>query len=132
MVNKILVVLLICGTTVSCAEKSKTFTVNGVSFTMIKVEGGTYTMGCTSEQENDCEDREHPAHSEIIVDFMIGETEVTQELWKAVMGEIPSGILLGEKLQWPTTYISWDQCQKFISRLNNIPHTYRSRMGICS
>lgn len=120
MVNKILLVLLICGTTVSCAEKSKTFTVNGVSFRMIKVYGGTYTMGCTPEQENNCEDREYPAHSEIIVDFMIGETEVTQELWKAVMGEIPSGILLGEKFQWPATYISWDQCQKFISRLNRL------------
>jgi len=67
------------------SQKDITFTVNGVSFKMIFVEGGTFTMGCTSEQGN-CNIDERPAHKVTLSDFFIGEFEVTQELWYAVMG----------------------------------------------
>ena len=60
--------------------------INGVSFTMIKVEGGTFQMGATSEQGNDANSNEYPVHSVTLSDYYIGETEVTQELWEAVMG----------------------------------------------
>ena len=97
---------------------SETFTVNGVTFKMITVQGGTYTMGATSEQGSDAYDCEKPAHSETVSNFMIGETEVTQELWQAVMGSNPS-YFTGD-LQCPVEMVSWDDCQTFISRLNQL------------
>ena len=41
------------------------------------VEGGTFTMGCTEEQGNDCYNDEKPAHEETVKDFYIGKYEVT-------------------------------------------------------
>ena len=64
----------------------QTFMVKGVEFKMIKVEGGTFSMGATSEQGSDAYDSEKPVHSVTLSDYYIGETEVTQELWEAVMG----------------------------------------------
>lgn len=63
------------------------FTVNGVTFKMIYVEGGTFTMGCTSESDSDCEEDEKPAHKVTLTDFYMGETEVTVELFKAFISE---------------------------------------------
>ncbi|MDD7233414.1 MAG: bifunctional serine/threonine-protein kinase/formylglycine-generating enzyme family protein [Bacteroidales bacterium] len=91
-----------------------TFEANGVSFTMIPVESGTFTMGATSEMENP-DDNEKPTHQVTLSSFYIGETEVTQALWKAVMDSNPSG-LEGDDL--PVEYVSWNDCQTFISKLN--------------
>ena len=97
---------------------TQTFTVNGVSFTMVGVEGGTFTMGATSEQgTSDPYDDEYPTHSVTLSDFAIGETEVTQELWQAVMGNNPS-YFSGTNL--PVEYVTWNDCQTFISRLNSL------------
>ncbi|MBQ8044947.1 MAG: SUMF1/EgtB/PvdO family nonheme iron enzyme, partial [Bacteroidales bacterium] len=70
-------------------EENKLFGVNGVTFTMIAVQGGTYTMGA-ADNDPEAYDWEKPAHKETVSDFMIGETPVTQELWQAVMGSNPS------------------------------------------
>ncbi|MCQ2314131.1 MAG: SUMF1/EgtB/PvdO family nonheme iron enzyme [Bacteroidales bacterium] len=94
-----------------------TFTVNGVTFEMIAVEGGTFTMGATSEQEDDAFDDEKPTHSVTLGDYYIGKFEVTQELWEAVMGSNPS-YFKGSKL--PVESVSWDDCQEFITKLNNL------------
>jgi formylglycine-generating enzyme required for sulfatase activity len=97
---------------------TQTFTVNGVSFKMVGVEGGTFTMGATSEQgTSDPYDDEYPTHSVTLSDFAIGETEVTQELWQAVMGSNPSYFKGSNK---PVEYVSWNDCQTFISRLNSL------------
>ena len=96
---------------------TQTFTVNGVSFTMVGVEGGTFTMGATSEQGSDPWDDEYPTHSVTLSSFSIGETEVTQELWKAVMGSNPS-YFSGTNL--PVEYVSWNDCQTFITKLNQL------------
>lgn len=95
----------------------ESFTVNGVQFSMIRVEGGTYTMGATSEQGSDAWDDEKPAHSVSVGTFYIGETEVTQELWQAVMGSNPSYF---KGSQRPVESVSWDDCQTFISKLNSL------------
>ena len=95
-----------------------TFTVAGVSFTMIKVEGGTFTMGCTSEQGSDCYDDEKPSHSVTLSDYYIGQTEVTQGLWKAVMGTNPSNFKSGDN--YPVETVSWNDCQDFIKKLNSL------------
>ncbi len=93
-----------------------TYTVNGVSFKMVKVEGGTFTMGATVEQDSDARNNEKPAHLVTVSNFSIGQTEVTQELWQAVMGSNPS-YFTGD-LQRPVERISWDDCQTFIAKLN--------------
>lgn len=98
-------------------EGSQTFTVNGVKFTMVPVEGGTFTMGATSEQGSDAEDEEKPAHKVTLSDYYIGQTEVTQALWKAVMGSNPSDSK-GDNL--PVEQVSWDDCQEFIQKLNQL------------
>ena len=67
-----------------------TFEAKGVSFTMMHVEGGTFTMGATSEMTEPW-DNEKPTHQVTLSSYYICETEVTQALWKAVMGSNPSG-----------------------------------------
>ena len=96
----------------------QTFNVNGVEFKMIKVEGGTFSMGATSEQEYDALSCEKPVHSVTLSDYYIGETEVTQELWEAVMGSNPS-YFEGDN-QRPVENVSWNDCQKFIKKLNRL------------
>ena len=96
----------------------KSFTVNGVRFNMVFVEGGTFTMGATSEQGLDAEDDEKPVHQVTLSSFNIGQTEVTQELWLAVMGSNPSSFT-GD-LHRPVECVSWDDCQTFISKLNQL------------
>ncbi len=104
---------------VSCGggTGNKTFTVNGVTFEMVAVKGGTFTMGATSEQGSDAYDWEKPAHSVTLSDYYIGKFEVTQELWEAVMGSNPSRFK-GSKL--PVEKVSWDDCQTFIRKLNSL------------
>ena len=92
----------------------KTITVNGVSFNMIRVDGGTFQMGATSEQKKP-QKTEKPVHEVILSPYYIGETEVTQELWQAVMGSNPSLIRLS---QFPVEQVSWNDCQDFILKLN--------------
>ena len=99
------------------AGGNETITVNGVSFTMIKVEGGTFNMGATSEQGSDAESDEKPVHSVTLSDYYIGETEVTQELWEAVMGSNPSYFKGSQK---PVEQVSWNDCKEFITKLNKL------------
>jgi formylglycine-generating enzyme required for sulfatase activity/predicted Ser/Thr protein kinase len=94
-----------------------TFMANGVSFNMVKVEAGTFTMGATPEQENPWND-EKPAHKVTLTkNFYLGITEVTQALWRAVMGNNPSKYK-GDN--HPVENVSWNDCQKFIKKLNEI------------
>ena len=95
--------------------ENRTFTVNGVSFTMVAVKGGTFTMGATNEQTGAYSD-ESPTHLVTLSDYYIGETEVTQELWQAVMGSNPSDFT--GNLQRPVEKVSWNDCQTFITKLN--------------
>ena len=106
------------------ASQDCSFTVGGVTFKMIAVEGGTFTMGATSEQGSDACDEEKPTHSVTLSSYRIGETEVTQALWQAVMGQKPTS----DGSQWsssyglggnyPAYYVSWNDCQDFIRKLN--------------
>ena len=116
---------------------NQTFTVNGVSFTMVAVQGGTFTMGATSEQGSDAKDNEKPAHKVTVSSFLIGQTEVTQELWQAVMSSNPSHfngkskeydlnldveyeVDYGINLKRPVESVSWDDCQAFLRKLNQL------------
>ena len=91
----------------------KVYTVNGVSFKMIAVKGGTFQMG-----SDDVFDDVKPVHQVTLSDYYIGETEVTQELWSAVMGSNPS--YFTGNMQRPVEWVSWNDCQTFISKLNQL------------
>lgn len=93
------------------------FAVNNIDFDMILVEGGTFRMGATEEQNKKSEIDERPIHSVTLQDYYIGKTEVTQALWEAVMGSNPSSYKAANK---PVELVSWNDCQVFIHRLDSI------------
>ena len=95
-----------------------TYTVNGVSFRMVAVEGGTFTMGGINRYGEFSLYNQFPAHEMTVESFSIGQTEVTQELWQAVMGSNPSQYT-GD-LQRPVESVSWEDCQEFLTRLNQL------------
>ncbi|MEE1288491.1 MAG: SUMF1/EgtB/PvdO family nonheme iron enzyme [Bacteroidaceae bacterium] len=86
------------------------FNVNGVQFRMKYVEGGTFMMGALGD-DNEAYDDEKPAHKVTLDSYYIAETQVTQELWQAVMGRNKGDI------HRPVD-VSWNDCQDFIKKLN--------------
>ena len=90
---------------------------DGISIDMVRVEAGTFTMGATAEMK-DPFGNEKPTHRVTLTnDYYIGKYEVTQALWKAVMGNNPSEYK-GDNL--PVEKVSWNDCQEFLSKLNRI------------
>lgn len=85
---------------------------------MVRVEGGTFTMGATPEQGANADSRAKPAHSVTLSSFYIGKYEVTQEEWRAVMGKNSTNLYKDSKL--PAVSINWTDCQEFINKLNKI------------
>lgn len=84
---------------------------------MVYVEGGTFKMGATPEQGNDVYNDEKPVHNITLDPFFIGRYEVTQEEWEAVMGSNPSTFRGAKR---PVEQVSWDDCQSFIEKLNDM------------
>ena len=97
---------------------------------MIFVEGGTFTMGRTSEKERDCDDgdpllrqqnwikNEIPAHQVTVGSFYIGKYVVTQKQWRLLMGKEPPSSTKGD--DYPVDLVTWIAAQQFILRLNAI------------
>lgn len=92
-------------------RRVREFTANGVTFKMVRVEGGTFQRGSAKDNGK------KPTHRVALSDYMIGETEVTQELWQAVMGTNPSDF---KGTANPVENVSWSDCQDFISKLNSL------------
>ena len=93
----------------------KNIGVNGVEFRMITVESGTYKTG-----------KKKKLQISLTKDYCIGETEVTQELWEAVMGNNPSAF---KGKQRPVENVSYDSCLIFIQKLNELTeHKYGFRL----
>ena len=93
----------------------ESFIVNGVTFKMGFVEGGTFQMG---SEDSDAYSDEKPVHNVTVRRFYMGETEVTQALWKAVMGDNPSYFTGNDNR--PVESVSWNDCQAFIQKLNQL------------
>lgn len=99
-----------------------------IKFNMIRVEGGSFMMG-SPDNDSDAEEDEMPQHRVTLSDYYIGETQVTQALWKAVMGttvrqqrpkEFRSLPMYGEGDNYPMYYISWDESLEFVHKLNQM------------
>ena len=99
------------------------FTVGNERFVMSKVDGGTFMMGATPEQEDEATDDERPVHEVTVSSFFIGQTEVTVGMWKAVLGYNPIPYFIPEyapPANAAASCISWDDCQNFITKLNEM------------
>lgn len=104
-------------TTKTVASKPKlTFTVDGITFNMIRVDGGTFQMGATKEQKNPSDD-EKPVHQVTLSTYYIGETEVTNELWYKVMRISYDPRYQGDP-KFPAAHMSWTEAQEFVKVLN--------------
>lgn len=103
-------------TSKTLTAKTEKCSAKGVPFTMVRVDGGTFTMGATKEQGSN-NSNQQPTHRVALSTYYIGQTEVTQELWQAVMGSNPSKFK-GSNL--PVENVNWNECQQFISKLNKI------------
>ena len=86
-----------------------------MTIAMTYVQGGTFTMGCTSEQGGDCVGDEKPSRQITLSSFNIGTYEITQAQWVAVMNGNPSHFK-GNDL--PVEMVSWTDVQEFIRKLN--------------
>ena len=84
---------------------------------MVRIEGGTFTMGGTREQGEDAFEDEKPCHKVTLSSFLVGKYPVTQEEWEAVMGGNPSHFKGGKR---PVDSVSWFDCQEFIGKLNDM------------
>ena len=94
-------------------------TSKGVDYPMIRVQAGTFKIGATAEMQMVTPSEEQPSHDVTITKvYYLGKTEVTQELWEAVMGSNPSAIKEGKNL--PVINVSWDDCQAFIKKINEL------------
>ena len=88
----------------------------GVKLETVLVPAGKFVMGSPKKEDGRYDDE---AQHEVTLakPFYMGKYAVTQEQWKAVMGKNPS-YTKGAKL--PVTDVSWEDCQKFIKKLNGI------------
>ena len=100
------------------------YRVNKVSFNMVRVEKGEFWMGAqhkdTAEFNYDrySQTDELPVHYvQMSQDYYIGQTEVTQKLWKAVMGYNPSRYKCSKR---PVTNVDYYEVQEFLRRLDSI------------
>ena len=104
---------------------AKSYTVNGVTFRMMKVNAGQFAMGADASTDSFAYPEEAPIHSVQLTDFYIGETEVTQALWTAVMGAGMEEYIKGKKAhglgnEYPMYYVSYDDCVAFVMALNEL------------
>ena len=86
---------------------------------MVFVEGGSFMMGATKEQEKDFY-AGNPAHKVTLSDFYISRYQVTQAEWHAVMGSDPTDLFNKGCDQCPVEGVSWDDTQVFLKRLNQL------------
>lgn len=86
---------------------------------MVLIQAGSFTMGAPKDEAGRHE-WEWPLHPVTIRhDFYIGRYEITQAQWAALMGNHPANGY-GEGPDYPVYYVTWNDCQEFILKLNEI------------
>jgi uncharacterized protein YjdB len=116
-----------CAVSVSDPNKIVVVSEYGVdTIKLVNVEGGTFTMGCNGSRDGDdaveCYEDEKPAHSVRLSSFKIGQFEVTQKLWRVVMGSLPSGTTssYGQGGNYPAYNVNGNDVQNFLTTLNQL------------
>jgi len=97
-------------------KESFTETVNGVSFDMIYIPGGTFTIGC--ENSSGCPANTSPVSGVKVSNYFIGKTEVTTGLYNAVMGKTCSGFMCQPNNT--NTSMTWYDAMEFACRLSEM------------
>jgi len=95
---------------------------HGIVFVLLR--RGEFSMGSMDDEQDRAVDEGPVSRVKISRPFWIGKYEVTQREWTAIMGTNPSESPLGE--DHPVENVSWEDCQRFIERLNKISgHIFR-------
>ena len=96
--------------------KIRTFEINGLKLTLVKIEGGIYSIGFqpNASDSDTSLSKDAVQHEVKLSSYYISTTEITQELWQAVMNNNPSKT---KGMGLPVTNVTWDDCQEFIKRL---------------
>ena len=90
----------------------------GVGLDFRLIQPGTFKMGSPpTEPGRSSDETQHQV--QITYPFYIGAFEVTQEQWVALMGNNPS-MASQRQPHNPVTKVSWDDCQAFVQRLNQV------------
>ncbi|MCQ2218447.1 MAG: formylglycine-generating enzyme family protein [Paludibacteraceae bacterium] len=119
----------VMGQAQTSAIKDTVIELKGVSFKMVAVEGGTFKMGAQrsdaegNNYDSDAMENEAPLHRVTLSDYYIGQTEVTQALYRVVMGDVPDNKFIesyGLGDAYPAYNISWDDVMTFIERLDSL------------
>lgn len=118
-IGTVIIALVILMVVFSSGNKAKNdysldFSIGSASFTMKKIEAGSFIMGA-NEYDYESKAWEKPAHRVTLDSYYIGETEVTQALWEQVMGYNPS-LHIGNN--HPVESVSWNECVEFCQRLS--------------
>jgi formylglycine-generating enzyme required for sulfatase activity len=103
----------VIGQTHHTAEQFSEDLGHGISLDMILIPSGSFKMGSLPGQGNA---DEQPQHFVTIKSFMIGKFLITQEQWKAVMGNLPPCRFKRDRL--PVERVSWNDAQRFCQRLS--------------
>ena len=94
------------------ADSLYRFTVKDVTFSLAPMPGGTFAMGETPDMGRY---RTPSVHQVILDGYAIGTAEVSQALWKAVMGSNPSPT---DNPAASVTRVTFSDVQKFLKKLS--------------
>jgi hypothetical protein len=125
IMKRFLLALFALAACVLLAESQTTSQKNGIGMEFVKIEPGTFTMGCVAN-DTQCNNDEKPAHTvRLTKAFEMGKYEVTQSQWKSVMGTNPSTIKGEDR---PVETVSKDEAHDFLAKLNAKNDGYRYRL----
>lgn len=99
-------------------DETYTETVNGVSFDMVYIPGGSFTLGCES---GSCPADTSPVSGVSVSSYHIGKTEVTTTLWNAVMDDDASSF---GGTSGSYTSMTWYDAMEFACRLSHLTGRY--------
>jgi formylglycine-generating enzyme required for sulfatase activity/predicted MPP superfamily phosphohydrolase len=102
-----------------------TFT-NTIGMEFVLIPAGEFDMGSSSDEEGRSSNEGPLHHVKIENVFYMGKYEVTQQQWRAIMGDNPSSFTGDDNL--PVERVSWDDVQEFIRKLNEKEGTDKYRL----
>jgi len=118
------VFFLLFGVNLNAQVMTKSEISQYVDAQMVRVEGGSFSMGCPWSEGDNCEDDERPIQKITLNGFSIAKVEVTQRLWQSVMDNNPS--YFPSCSECPVEQVSFEDVKQFLSRLNHLTgKTYR-------